>query len=234
MIPIYNHGRLLQHSIAQILAYKIPLFIINDGSVDETWKILRKIAQENQQIKIYHLPFNQGKGAALLFGFKKVMKKKFSHILQIDADNQHNIADIKLFLELAKKNPKSVINGCPLYDKNVPKSRYYGRKITNFWVKIETLSNKIQDAMCGFRVYPALSLNNINLATINKRMGFDIEIIVRLFWNKVEIINQETLVNYPPDGTSNFKVIQDNLRISLVHAKLFLGMIWRLPQLIKR
>ena len=41
-----------------------------------------------------------------------------------------------------------------IYGDDAPKSRVHGRKITNFWVAINTLSLGIKDAMCGFRVYP--------------------------------------------------------------------------------
>src|SRR5690606_17949432 len=81
-------------------------------------------------------------------------ERGFSHALQIDADGQHDAADIPALLALAKANPEALVSGWPQYGDDMPRSRRYGRWITHFWVWIETLSLAIKDSMCGFRVYP--------------------------------------------------------------------------------
>ncbi|MFZ2406149.1 MAG: glycosyltransferase family 2 protein, partial [Methylobacter sp.] len=69
---------------------------------------------------------------------------------------------------------------------------------------------------------------------IAKGMDFDIDILVRLYWQGVAVINIPTAVQYPYDGVSHFKLWQDNLMISKTHAQLFFGMLMRLPQLLSR
>lgn len=221
IIPVYNHGYLLLQSIDKIQSHKVAIFIIDDGSDNKTKRFLRQIKEQYSDIFLINLGENGGKGKAVCFGLKQAFAKGFTHALQIDADNQHNISDIKIFLKLAKANPNSLINGLPIYDKTVPKSRLYGRKITNFWVKVETCSTQIKDAMCGFRVYPLKkTVKLLKKTKLSNRMGFDIEIIVRLYWQGVKIINQKTKVIYPKDGISHFKMIKDNLAISWLHTKL--------------
>jgi len=65
-------------------------------------------------------------------------------------------------------------------------------------------------------------------------MNFDIDIVVRLYWQGVDTINIQTAVQYPYDGVSHFKMWRDNVMISTTHAQLFFGMLPRLPQLLKR
>jgi hypothetical protein len=65
-------------------------------------------------------------------------------------------------------------------------------------------------------------------------MGFDPEILVRLYWKKVFPVFHAVKVSYPQDGVSNFRMIRDNIRISWVFSRLFFGMIPRLPLLIAR
>jgi len=229
IIPVYNHGKLLQKNIQKILAHNLPVILVNDGCNSADAEILHKIKAQNPQIMLQELAKNEGKGAALFCGFSFAHKNGFTHALQIDADGQHEISDIPLFVKLAEASPQSLVNGCPFYDKNAPKSRLYGRKITNFWVAIETLSCDIKDAMCGFRVYPLQkTLAILEEKKFSKRMGFDSEIIVRLHWAGVKIINQLTHVDYPEDGLSNFKIWRDNLEISKLHARLFFGMVKRI------
>lgn len=181
-----------------------------------------------EKIFLYHLPHNQGKGAAVIYGFREAYQKGFTHALQIDADGQHDLKDIPVFLKLAKNNPTSLINGYPIYDKLAPKSRVWGRKITNFWIRVETLSDDIKDAMCGFRVYPLKETAALlDKVSIGKKMEFDIEIIVHAYLNGINIINQSTHITYPQNGLSNFRLFRDNLRIAQSHARLFFKMLKR-------
>ena len=64
--------------------------------------------------------------------------------------------------------------------------------------------------------------------------GFDTEILVRLHWLDVAVIQFPTTVCYPRDGVSHFRALRDNLLISWMHTRLFFGMLLRLPQLLGR
>lgn len=229
IIPTYNHALPLQKNIQEILATNLPLIIVDDGSDCADRDLLQKIFHDYPQINLVKLYPNQGKGPAMIAGFHQAIAAGFTHAIQIDADGQHQISDLKIFEQLIEENPTAVINGCPIYDQSVPKSRLYGRKITNFWVTIETLSRDIKDAMCGFRAYPLNAIEKIlQQYHLSKRMGFDIEIIVLLHRHGTKIINQKTRVIYPQSNSSNFRMWRDNLQISLLHAKLFLGLIQKI------
>jgi hypothetical protein len=69
---------------------------------------------------------------------------------------------------------------------------------------------------------------------LGERMNFDTEVLVRLYWDGLEIINVPTPVSYPSGGVSHFRIVLDNFLISRMHATLFFGMLWRLPLLISR
>src|SRR5690606_7671316 len=97
---------------------------------------------------------NRGKGAAVKTGFCYARILGFSHAIQIDADGQHDSAAVSQFVEVSKSNPDTIICGHPLFDESAPKVRLYGRKVTDFWVALETLSFAVKDSLCGFRVYP--------------------------------------------------------------------------------
>jgi hypothetical protein len=65
-------------------------------------------------------------------------------------------------------------------------------------------------------------------------MDFDTEVLVRLFWRGVRIVNRPTRVIYPADGISHFRMWRDNLSISWMHTRLVFGMLWRAPLLLAR
>lgn len=169
----------------------------------------------------------------MLAGFRNAAQRGATHVLQIDADGQHATTEIPRFLAAAKAAPQAIINGTPVYDSSVPKGRLYGRYLTHVWVWINTLSGDIRDSMCGFRVYPlAPVIALINAEPMGLRMEFDPEILVRLHWRGAQIQSMETPVRYPADGISHFDVWRDNVRISRMHARLFFGMLRRLPRLL--
>lgn len=218
VIPLYNHLKAFKAFLPFILKTHVPILVVDDGS--QKGKEVADFCAQNG-LFYQRLPHNRGKGAALKVGFEWAFANGYSHLLQIDADGQHNAEDIPAFLQKAQQHPLALINGHPLYDEHAPKSRLYGRKITNFWVMCETKSRVILDAMCGFRVYPVALMMPILKTLHFHRMGFDIEIIVKAFWAGLPILHLDTTVFYPTDGVSHFKVVQDNLTISLLHTLLF-------------
>jgi len=236
IVPVYNH----QHAITKVIENLKPFakhcFLINDGSSAECSKVLQGLAKkESQWLTLIEKAQNSGKGSAVITGFKLAIEKGYSHAIQIDADGQHQFKDIPVFLKASDELPECLIIGSPIFDQSVPKKRLYGRKITNFWVWIHTLSFSIADGLCGFRCYPLAATEKvINTTLIGQGMDFDVDILVRLYWQGVKVINIPTAVQYPMDGVSHFKMLDDNLIITKKHTQLFFGMLWRLPTLLLR
>ncbi len=235
VIPVYNHGASAQRVIAAVRAHGLPVIVVDDGSQPVDAALLGDAARQ-PGVHLVRLAENQGKGGAVMAGFRAAAERGHTHALQIDADGQHQTADIPDFIALSRANPDAVVCGTPVYDASVPKGRLYGRYVTHVWVWINTLSLDIRDSMCGFRLYPLSRVTELLLsrATIGRRMDFDTEILVRLHWRGVRVVNRPTRVVYPEGGLSHFKMGRDNLLISAMHARLFAGMLLRLPLLLWR
>ena len=233
IIPNYNHAEFIERVVQQLLPYQLPIILVNDGSNEVTCKVLTEIASDYQSVTLVNLEINQGKGGAVMAGMLKAHELGYTHALQVDADGQHDLEDVPKFIEQSQDNPKSIICGIPIYDETVPIARLIPRYITHFWVWVETLSFTIKDSMCGYRLYPlAATVELIKNSTIGRRMDFDTEILVRLYWQQVDIISLPTHVTYPKDGTSHFNLFKDNWLISKMHTRLFFGMLKRFPNLI--
>ncbi|EPF70018.1 glycosyltransferase family 2 protein [Acinetobacter rudis] len=233
VIPVYNHPNYLAPLIEHLHQFDLPIIVVNDGSDVECTQVLTDLAEQYERVELLSHAVNLGKGQAVMTGLLHAHHLGMHHALQIDADGQHCWADIPTFWQQSAANPKAMIIGKPIFDESVPKKRLYGRYITHVWVWINSLSFEIQDSMCGFRVYPlASTISIIQTADLQPRMGFDSEILVRLKWNKVPFINVPTHVVYPEQGISHFQMWRDNLGLSQTHAKLFAGMLVRLPKLL--
>ena len=236
IIPVYNHQEAIVLVVEALKPFGLPCYLVNDGSSAQCSAVLRRIAnQEKDWITLYERDLNGGKGAAVMDGFQLAIVDGFSHAIQIDADGQHQLADINRFLAASELHPDKMILGKPRFDATVPKNRLYGRQFTNLWIWINTLSVAIADGMCGFRCYPLAAADKLlKSVQLGQGMDFDIDIVVRLYWQGVNVVNIDTDVHYPLDGISHFQMVQDNLLISGKHAQLFFGMLWRLPRLLLR
>ena len=232
-MPFYNHPQNIKALIAALKTYDLPVIVVDDGSDEASKQILAEL-ERTEGILLLTRAQNGGKGIAMKDGFKFASKRGFSHVLQIDADFQHDAALIGEFLSQSRAHPQSIVCANPIYGEDAPKSRVYGRKITNFWVAINTLSLGIKDAMCGFRVYPLEQLKKAAAKSKTNRMEFDIEILVNAVRQGVDVRWIDTYVRYEKGGVSHFKMLRDNALISLMHAKCFfslpkfmLSKIWR-------
>lgn len=235
LIPCYNHGAMMPRVLARLQPFGLPCIVVDDGSDSSTRQQLERLAAETTNLTLIRLPQNAGKGAAVIRGLQAAAQAGFSHAVQVDADGQHAIEDIPQLLALAQAHPEALISGQPIYDDSIPRSRLYGRWITHVWVWIETLSLQLKDSMCGFRVYPVTpTLQLAQRVSLGQRMDFDTEVMVRLYWQGNTSYFVPTRVTYPPDGLSHFDAIKDNCRISLMHTRLFLGMLPRIPSLLFR
>ncbi|MDD1608225.1 MAG: glycosyltransferase family 2 protein [Methylococcaceae bacterium] len=236
IIPVYNHERAVPKLIAALKPLDLPCLLINDGSSELCTQVLEDCAKQHSDwLTLIHRPENGGKGAAMLDGFNAAIVLGFTHAIQIDADGQHDVQDIPRFIEASRLQPNALILGQPIFDDSAPKSRRYAREFTNLWIWINTLSFDVADGMCGFRLYPLNAVQTLMRSSpIAKRMDFDIDILVRLYWQGVSVINQTTHVKYPEDGVSHFDLWRDNIRISKTHATLFFGMLGQIPQLLRR
>lgn len=236
LIPVYNHGKELYEVLKNLEVFSLPFIIIDDGSDQETKNHLQKICEIYPRVNLVELPQNIGKGGAVSAGIHYAFHQGYSHVFQIDADGQHDTSCCTTFLEHSYRFPQALICGEPVYDDTVPKSRLNGRKIGNTWVKIITWSQDIRDAMCGFRIYPVNPCEQVISRTslIDKRMGFDLEILIRLKWKNLALIYLPVKVTYPENGISHYHLVRDNVRLSIMFTRTFFGMLLRIPIIIAR
>lgn len=229
IIPSYNHAEAIAGVVMQLQQAGFPIFIIDDGNNLPIKEQLAALSNEKYNVFVHRLQVNQGKGGAVMKGFELAIANGFTHAIQIDADGQHDLATLPQFIEISQKHPKALVSGQPIYDNSIPKARKIGRWLTHIWVWIETWSFQISDSMCGFRVYPLAAVRELlSKEVVGKRMDFDTDIMVRMFWRGTPVIMQPVKVIYPPNNNSNFDMLRDNWFITKMHTKLVLTMLWRL------
>ncbi len=233
LIALYNHGDTVADVVRPLHAAGLTVVVVDDGSDAHTQQRLAELVQGFPGVRVERRSVNGGRGAALVDGFELLAREGFTHALVLDADGQHDVAQVSEFIALAQRHPAALVLGRPIFGDDAPKSRLYGRRISQFWVHVETLSFAIHDPLCGYRCYPLGSTTRILRASSpGRRMDFDPEIAVRHVWAGLPVLNVPTHVLYPLEGISHFRMVRDNARISWMHTRLVCGMLMRLPALL--
>jgi glycosyltransferase involved in cell wall biosynthesis len=235
VVPVYNHEQVVGRTVAALREHGLPVILVDDGSDAPCEAELRRLAGADAEVRLLRLPRNLGKGGAVMAGLSAAASAGFTHALQIDADGQHDAADVPRFVAAAQAEPEALVCGRPVFDESIPRARLRWRYLTHAMVWLNTLSLDIADSMCGFRIYPlGIALPVLAAEVSGRRMDFDVEALVRLHWRGVRMQWLPTRVRYPADGISHFHLFRDNLLITGMHTRLFFGMLWRLPRLLAR
>jgi glycosyltransferase involved in cell wall biosynthesis len=238
VIPSYDPGPKVYETVAAARAQWRPVFVVVDGSGDGTAEGLQQMAARDDGLRVWVLPRNQGKGAAVLRGLDEARAAGFTHALTMDADGQHPADLIPAFMQASRERPDAMILGRPVFDASAPLLRVRGRRVSNWWTNLETLGAGVADSLYGFRVYPIEALPAVmHGQTWMRRFDFDTEAVVRLAWRGVKPINRDAPVKYlsaEEGGVSHFRYGRDNALLTWMHTRLMVGFVLRLPVLVWR
>jgi glycosyltransferase involved in cell wall biosynthesis len=216
IIPVYNHQERVAEVIGQVLQLGLPVFVVDDGSTDDTPAVLAAL----QGITVLRHPVNQGKGAALLTGMAAATPL-CDWALTLDADGQHLPADGRAFLEVARRGERVIAVGLRqgMAGENVPWTSRFGRGFYNFWVWAAG-GPWTSDSQSGFRLYPLPEAMHLGVRA--RRYQFEVEILVKARRRGIRTVEVPVSVVYQPKGVrvSHFRPWIDFLRNSATFSRL--------------
>ncbi len=223
LIPTYDNPRTIRDVVLAVRALLPEVVVVDDASGDANRLEVEKLGAEGLAI-VTRRAVNGGKGAAVKTGFALAKERGYTHALQVDADGQHALDDIRKFLEIGREHPEACVLGQPIFDATAPTHRMFLRRVTIFWTRREVGDDRVGDPLCGFRLYPLEAA--LATRTPGDRMDFDPEIVVRLSWMNVPFIHVPTKVRYftaAEGGVSHWRALEDNWLIAKMHTRL----MWR-------
>ncbi len=216
VIPLYNHAETVDSVVRNGLATGYTVLVVDDGSTDDGFERIAEL----DCLKLKLTP-NRGKGVAILAAARFAADNNFHAILTLDADGQHDPLEAgKLIREAEKKaSPTIIIGARQMIQDSVPRSSHFGRKFSNFWVRLECGCD-LSDTQSGMRLYPVRELLLLNLT--RSRFDFEVEVLVKAVWAGVDVESVDVSVYYPPAGerVSHFDKIIDNWRLTRLHSEL--------------
>ena len=221
IIPTYNNAATIAAVVGEAHRFIQDIFIVDDGSIDQTGTIARGCARALCGVRVLALAHNNGKGFALKLGFEKAAADGFTNAITIDADGQHCARDLSVFIEKVQKEPQTLWIGDRVYQEggaDQPLRSSFGRAFGAFWYRFFTEKN-IRDTQCGFRAYPLEAV--LGLGCKGSRFEYEQEVLIYSAWNGIDVKSVPVhLFYHSKDKTvSHFRPVMDLLRISKVNSK---------------
>lgn len=216
-IPVYNHGKTLPAVVERVLALHPEVLVVDDGSTDGGTAGL--VAPG---VRLVRHERNRGKGKAILTAARLAQRLGMTHLVTIDADGQHDPADLPRFFAAIREDPWAIVVGKRDFTQaGIPGASRFGRQFSNFWLRVQT-GVSLGDTQSGFRAYPVAVLEALHL--YERGFAFEIEVLVKAAWAGITLREIDVAVHYPPPGerVSHFGYFRDNLRLSLLNTRLTL------------
>jgi glycosyltransferase involved in cell wall biosynthesis len=188
-IPAYNEENSIETVLTNLreLNKSIPVFIIDDGSKDNTRKIV-----ETYGFNLIKHPMNLGGGAAIKTAFVLARKLGFKYVITLDADGQHDPTIIPQVLEMMHETEAGLFIGSRFIDpKQVSMEKYREIGIKFFsWYSTFLTGQRITDVTNCFRIYDMEKVSEI-LNDFNEKQYYAIGLVVRLARRGVQIVEFE-------------------------------------------
>lgn len=165
IISLYNEEESLSELVAWITSvmqkegYSYELIMVDDGSKDGSWNIIRKLSADNPNIRGISFRRNYGKSAALYEGFKAASGRV---VVTMDADLQDSPEEIPEMYDMVVKQGYDIVSGWKQHrqdnklTKNLPSKLY---NATARWIT----GIKLHDMNCGLKAYKNEVVKNIEV-----------------------------------------------------------------------
>ncbi|MDA9660078.1 glycosyltransferase family 2 protein [Pseudomonadota bacterium] len=192
VVPAFNEASVIADTLKKIEPFFKNIVVVNDGSSDETSKIL----QDCNVFTINHA-INLGVGAAIKTGFDYIISNcndAFA-VITFDADGQHNIEDAVVIANELINSEKDVVFGSRFlgFQKNIPIiKRYVLQLVAKITTKISKVS--LSDAHNGLKGIKISAIKKINIE-INS-YAYESELIMQIAKHNLQYMEVPTNVIY--------------------------------------
>lgn len=235
VIPTYQNAKTLLKVVADVHRVVDTVFVVDDGSNDDTAALLDKATGNERPEKVLTHPKNCGKGAALKMGLTYARQQGFRYAVTVDADGQHRADDIPALLKAVEEEPDALAIGSRgLQHENMPAKSTFANRFSNFWFALQTLQ-RLPDTQSGLRVYPLQRLHG--LRWMSARYEAELTLLVFSAWAGVKLLPVPVSVYYPPrdQRVTHFRPGRDFTRISVLNTLLcFLMVVYGWPRIFCR
>ncbi len=192
VIPAYNEAKFISDVIKRVPEYVDYVFVVDDGSKDDTGKIAYDLAAGSQgRIEVIRHYENSGVGKAIVTGYKGCLRNNVSIAAVMAGDNQMEPGQLPRLLDPIVKGEADYTVGDRISNLRHMKGMSYWRRLGNWtlrWLtRIAAGNMGIRDPQNGYTAISNEALNRLDLDQIYPRYGYCNDILVKLSVAKARI-----------------------------------------------
>jgi glycosyltransferase involved in cell wall biosynthesis len=226
VVPAYNEERLLPDTISGIPDYVTRIYIIDDGSTDNTPEIIKTI--KDLRVKSVRHETNKGVGASIITGYKMALQDEMDIVAVMAGDNQMDPVELPKLLMPIIEDRADYTKGNRLisreYMAGMSLWRTVGNSLLTMITKIGSGYWNIMDPQNGYTAISRQALETINLDSIYQYYGYCNDLLIKL-----NAFGMRTLdVVMPARYGSERSHIRYGKYILKVAPMIFRGFLWRL------
>jgi dolichol-phosphate mannosyltransferase len=217
LIPAFRPGEVLGDIVRQLaLGEQRTIVVVDDGSGSDYEAVFEEIGRV-PGVHVIRQSSNGGKGSALKCGIAFILRAypEIGGIVTVDADGQHDPADVRKVCERFQQNPDALVLGARCFEGSIPLRSKFGNLLTRRVMRA-VLGNKLSDSQTGLRAIPqALLLRALKMH--GSRYEFELETLIAAKHTGVTILEEPIRTIYEPGNpTSHFHPWLDSMRIGYV------------------
>ena len=217
VIPCYQGARTVADVVRGARGSGLPVVVVDDGSTDGSGE-----AAEAAGATVLRHPANRGKGAALASGFAYAKKIGADAVLTMDADGQHDPAEIRNLVAAHEAHPRALVVGVRSFaPEDMPRRSRIGNRISTWWIS-RYAGVRYSDTQSGFRVYPS-AIFDVPLRST--KFDTETELLLRAAKMKLGLVEVPIKTIYAADHASHFHGFRDTMRVIKL---VFFSPLWAL------
>lgn len=221
VIPAYNERPSVRAVVEGVLRHVAEIIVVDDASTDHTAETLSDLP-----VQVLRNPVNEGKGASLWRGGREAARRGARWVITLDADGQHDPADLARLIAATYEYPDALIIGARTrHRESVPRRRAAANRLADFCVGWAA-GQPIVDSQSGLRVYPAWLFENLRRPRKREGFAFESEVIIQAARQGVPIVGLPVDAHYPVNSRpSRYRPVIDSMQIMfmLLRQVVFLG-----------
>jgi glycosyltransferase involved in cell wall biosynthesis len=211
IVPAFREEKRIGQVVRACRGQGLDVVVVDDGSGDRTAEEAEKAGAH-----VIRHDHNQGKGVALNTGFAYAREKGYEAVITVDADGQHDPAELGKFIEAYERTGIPVLVGNRMAQ---PETMPFVRRCTNrfmSWMLSRVMKQYVPDTQCGYRLYRCDVLPFISAHA--ERFAAESEVLLYVAARGLRIGSVRIATIYT-DHSSKINPFADTVR--------FFSMLWR-------
>ncbi len=168
-LPAFNEEVNIQHLLPLLEQWKMDVIVIDDGSTDQTANVVKEMG-----FACFSRESNQGLSGFFNTARVHAIQHKYTHIISLDADGQHDPQYISLFIK--ELEHFDLVSGNRFHDLSIVPASKIASNLFAIMLFRKFLNIKLPDVACGYR---AMKMDAITDFTATSRFGIVYDMLVQ-------------------------------------------------------